>query len=117
MKNLEHVLQTFCVSWFRNKYPELRMLIWSTPNGGKRSKGEAKRLKKEGVLSGVADLTLSIPNDQYHGFFIEMKIEPNKQSENQEHFQKAVEKQKYKYSVIFTFEDFKKEVTEYINNR
>lgn len=116
-KRDEHVLQTFCVSWYRNKYPDTRMLMWSTPNGGKRSKSEAKRLKKEGVLSGVADLSLMIPNKEFHGFFIEMKVGKNTQGENQEHFQTAVEKQGYKYSVIYTYKDFKKEVIEYLNNR
>jgi hypothetical protein len=51
---LEHHHQAIFVSWFRKTFPDVR--IFATPNGGKRSKREAERLKLEGVSSGVPDL-------------------------------------------------------------
>jgi hypothetical protein len=42
------------VSWFRKTFPDVR--IFAIPNGGKRSKREAERLKLEGVSPGVPDL-------------------------------------------------------------
>lgn len=50
----EHVEQRNFVSWFRKTYPEVR--IFAIPNGEKRSKSVACRLKVEGVSPGVPDL-------------------------------------------------------------
>ena len=50
----EHEEQREFVMWFRQTYPEVR--IYAIPNGEKRSKAAAGRLKAEGVSSGVPDL-------------------------------------------------------------
>jgi hypothetical protein len=50
----EHLEQVRFVSWLRKNYPEHK--VFAIPNGGKRGKMEAGRLKAEGVLAGVHDL-------------------------------------------------------------
>ncbi len=42
------------VNWFRAKFPGA--LIFAIPNGGHRAISTAKRLKAEGVVSGIPDL-------------------------------------------------------------
>lgn len=42
------------VIWFRAKFPAV--LIYAIPNGGHRAISTAKRLKAEGVVSGIPDL-------------------------------------------------------------
>ena len=69
MKHQESTIQTSCVKWFRLQYPNL--IIYATPNGGSRNSIEAKRLKAEGVLAGVADLTVLLPHGKI--LYIEMK--------------------------------------------
>jgi len=59
MKHQESTLQTTCVRWFRFQYPNL--VIYAVPNGGSRNVREAQRLKAEGVLAGVADLVVLLP--------------------------------------------------------
>jgi hypothetical protein len=54
------------------KYPELR-LLFAVPNGGKRGKAEAARLKAQGVRAGIPDLMLPVSRRNYHGLFIELK--------------------------------------------
>ena len=54
IKRSEHVEQRELISWFRKRYPGV--LIYAIPNGGKRGKAEAMRLKCEGVTSGIPDL-------------------------------------------------------------
>lgn len=54
MNRSEHVEQREFVSWFRKTYRPVR--IFAIPNGGKRGKVEAMRLKVEGVSAGVPDL-------------------------------------------------------------
>ena len=91
MKSKEAQLQQLCVTWFRLNYRNYAGLLYANANGGSRNIVEAANLKKQGVLAGVADLHLAIPNDNYHGLFIEMKIKPNNQQPSQIEFQKAVE--------------------------
>lgn len=53
-------------------------LIFAIPNGGKRSKATAGRLKAEGVKAGVPDLFLPVASGRHHGLFIELKVGSNK---------------------------------------
>lgn len=50
----EHWEQVQFVSKFRKRYKGV--LIFAIPNGGKRGKGEAARLKAEGVEAGIPDM-------------------------------------------------------------
>lgn len=91
MNQEEHKLQVSCVKWFRLQYPKYSSLLFSIPNGGARNIIVAKKLKSEGVVSGVSDLILLIPNNNYYGLCIEMKTLKGTQSDNQIIWQKEVE--------------------------
>ena len=104
MKHQESTLQTACVRWFRYQYPNL--IIYAVPNGGNRNVREAKRLKAEGVLAGVADLVVMLP--QGKSIYIEMKVKGNRQTENQKEFQKKAIELGHTYAVCYSFEDFQK---------
>ena len=99
----ESQLQQMCVRYFRYVYPQY--VIYATPNGGTRNPAEAKRLKEEGVLAGVADLVVMLP--QGKSLYIEMKIKGNKQTEHQKVFQQKAEMLGYKYYVCYSFDQFK----------
>ena len=74
-RELEHIEQVALIKWKtanRTKYPELEMLF-AIPNGGKRSKVVAGKLKAEGVVPGVPDLCLPVPRGGFHALFIELK--------------------------------------------
>jgi hypothetical protein len=64
------------------KYPELK-LLYHIPNGGKRYKTTAIRLKAEGVKAGVPDICLPVPRGKYHGLYIELKAGKNTATDNQ----------------------------------
>lgn len=106
MKHQESSLQTQCVKWFRYQYPHF--VIYAVPNGGSRNVREAQRLKSEGVLAGVADLTILLP--QGKSLYIEMKVKGNRQTPNQKEFQQKAEALGHKYYVCYSFEDFEKVV-------
>lgn len=106
MKHQESTLQTSCVKWFRYQYPHL--VIYAVPNGGSRNVREAQRLKSEGVLAGVADLTILLPEGK--SLYIEMKVKGNRQTPNQKEFQQKAEALGHKYYVCYSFEDFEKVV-------
>ena len=70
---LEHRDQCQFVARFRLQFPGLERLLFAVPNGGKRSKAEAARLKAEGVQPGIPDMMLAVPMRGVPGLFIEMK--------------------------------------------
>lgn len=113
----EHKLQVSCVKWFRLQYPKHARLIFSVPNGGKRNIREAVTLKQEGVLKGVSDIIVAIPNKQNHGLYIEFKTKTGRQSKEQKQFQKAVQSQGYRYVIIRGFETFVNIIREQFNNK
>ena len=65
----EHQEQKKLVSEIRKRYKDF--LIFAIPNGGKRNRLEAVMLKNEGVLAGIPDLCILMPNNKV--IFIEMK--------------------------------------------
>lgn len=111
----EHRIQVSCVRWFRLKYPHLSPRLFAVPNGGRRDGVTGARLKEEGVLAGVADLILLVPNSDYHALLIEMKTPKGRQSESQKAWQLAVAGNgDYLYVVCRSLEEFMKIIEEYI---
>ncbi len=114
----EHRVQVACVRWFRLKYPHLSPRLFAVPNGGRRDGVTGARLKEEGVLAGVADLILLVPNAGYHALLIEMKTPKGRQSESQKAWQQEVcAEGEYKYVVCRSLEEFVREVEEYLQNK
>ncbi len=66
------------------------VLFWHTPNGGKRSKTSAARLKAMGALAGVHDLIFLSPGPKV--FTLECKFGRNKMTDEQEAFAMNIER-------------------------
>lgn len=112
----EHSLQVHCVNWFRCTYPEYGELLIAIPNGGKRNVIVASKLKAEGVVAGVPDLFLAIPNGTYHGLFIEMKNgKSNNVTDNQRRVMFKLSCNMYKTIVVRTSDEFEKIIQEYLH--
>ena len=112
MKQEEHKIQVAIVNYCKyNRIP-----IFAIPNGGHRYYSVAIKLKKEGVVSGVADLFIYQPNNQYSGLFIEVKYGYNKQSENQKIFEKNVKELGYQYKLVYSLDEFIEVYGEYRTN-
>lgn len=112
----EHRLQCACVRWFRCAYPRLRDILFAVPNGGRRDAVTGAKLKEEGATAGVSDLILLRSNSSYGALCVEMKTPKGSQSPAQKNWQNEIENMGNKYVVCRSFEDFKREVTEYIKN-
>lgn len=113
----EHRLQAACVRWFRLTHPRLAPRLFAVPNGGRRDGVTGARLKEEGVLAGVSDLVLLVPNGRYHAILIEMKTPEGRQSESQREWQQAVtENGEYRYVVCRSLDDFMREVKFYLKD-
>ena len=113
----EHNLQVACVNWFRYQYRTLEKRLVAVGNGGKRDAITGAMLKTEGVLAGVADLILFVPNIHYHGLMIEMKTKTGRQSEAQKEWQQEIEKYDlYKYVVVRSLEEFMNIINDYLDD-
>lgn len=112
----EHRIQCSCIQWFRYQYPHMRHNLFAIPNGGRRDKTTAAKLKAEGVLAGVADLILLKSNAHYGALLIEMKTRVGRQADTQREWQKLIENDGYHYVVCRSLDDFMREVNAYLSN-
>jgi hypothetical protein len=115
MKQLEHNLQVACVRWFDAQYSDISRLLFAIPNGGKRNKITAVKLKAEGVRAGVADLFLAVTNEQYAGLFIEMKVGKNKRTPAQAEFKEMVRMRGYACVVCYSLDEFINAINHYLS--
>lgn len=101
------------IDWMSGTHPELEMLF-HIPNGGKRGKLEAIRLKREGVKAGVPDLFLPVARGDYHGLFIELKAGKGVASLMQREWIVRLEKQGYRAQIAVGWEAAAKAIMEYL---
>jgi hypothetical protein len=111
----EHRIQCACVEWFRLQYPQYAHNLFSIPNGGKRDKATAGKLKAEGALAGVADLQLARHSGQYGALFIEMKTRTGRQADTQRNWQQLIEKDGYKYVICRSLSEFMEAINDYLH--
>jgi hypothetical protein len=74
-------------------------LLHAIPNGGKRGKVTAAKMKAEGQLAGVPDLFLPAARRGYHGMYIEMKAGYNRPTPSQKEMMDALAESGY-YCVV-----------------
>lgn len=118
----EAKIQSECVAWLWNNYPETRGLYFCVNNENSRSKYENRmqqlrsgaQRKAMGIIAGVSDTILLMSKRGYHGLCIEFKTETGRQSETQKSWCQTVEKSGYKYVVIRSLDSFKDIIKWYI---
>ena len=113
MENLsEGKIQQQCYLWFNNtyclKHHEPRLLMFSVPNEGKNAI-EQSRKKATGMLAGVSDTIVVLPNKV---LFIEFKDDKGRRSDKQNEFEERVNKLGFEYFVIRSLEEFKQLIRE-----
>lgn len=116
MKSIEHDHQVALFNWAKlaeGRYPDLA-LLFAIPNGGKRDVRVAMRMKAEGVRAGVPDLMLSVARNGYHGLFVEMKIKPNRISQEQNAWLAALSEQGYATSVCWSWDEAREVIEAYL---
>jgi cobalamin biosynthesis Co2+ chelatase CbiK len=97
--------------WVKKTYPDL--LIFHVPSGEPRDVVVAMKLKRMGVVPGVADFLMFLPG---HGIAIEMKDDGGRQSDPQKRFQKQWELCGNKYHIVQSLGEFKAIVLVYMDH-
>ena len=116
LRSNEETEQEAVMQWARmseGRWPELH-LLHHIPNGGSRNKREAARLKRMGVLAGVADLHLPVARGGYHGLYIELKYGDGKLRQTQKDFLKLAAAEGVYCCVCYTADDAIEIITEYM---
>lgn len=105
----EQQLQKQIFQYFHNKYclknQNPRCSIFAVPNGGTRNMLEAINLKATGLVAGVSDLIILMPNAKT--IFVEVKVEKGVQSDKQKDFENVVIALGFEYYLIRSLEQFK----------
>jgi len=112
----EHDEQVAVINWTKyhlGQWPELEYL-YAIPNGGKRHKRTAARLKAEGAKAGVSDLHLPIARGSDIGLWIEMKFGKNKPTKSQIEWIEAMRTQGHRAEVCNGWEEAVKVLEEYM---
>ena len=114
----EHDIQVDLIRWAdanTPRYPELAML-YAIPNGGRRSIGQAVKLKAEGVKPGVLDLHLPVARGGYHGCWIEMKKPGGTTSPAQAHWMHALALHGHKVALCTSSEAAQQVLLDYLTS-
>ena len=100
-------------SYAQTQYEELK-LMYHVPNEGKRSSVTGARMKQAGLKPGVPDVCLPTAHGGYVGLYIEMKVKPNKPTENQKQWLRALREAGHFTAVCYTWEEAKNLIEEYL---
>ena len=95
-------------------HPDL--VFFAVPNGGKRNKGEARKMVLEGVEKGIPDIFIAEPVGEFRGLFLELKrAEKGVVSEEQNAKIKCLLDKGYQVKVCYGAEHAYKEILLYLN--
>ena len=101
--NCEHDVQCAICNYLDIR----RVCYWAVPNGGKRSKTESARFKKEGVKSGIPDLTI-VHDGMYYGLEVKKPktLTPKgRLSKNQKNMIERIETAGGDVKVVYSVQD------------
>mgnify|MGYP006976665890 CR=1 FL=1 len=94
----------------------MRHNLFAVPNGGKRDKMTAARLKEEGQLAGFADLILLKRKGECGALLLEAKVKGNYQQGVQREWQRLIEADGYIYRVFHSLEEFIDIINNYLKD-
>ena len=100
----EDKLQAECFQWFHNTYPQFRGLLYAVPNGGKRDKITANKMRATGLVPGIPDLQA-----HYKGktIFFELKTDKGRVSVEQFKIHNKLVDQDFSVFIIRRLGEFK----------
>jgi hypothetical protein len=86
-----------------------------TPNEGKRSFAEGRKLKQMGLSKGFPDISILEPRGGFHGLYIEMKRKGNKASEEQIKWLMELKSRGYATTLCYSADDAIEKIKRYMN--
>jgi len=101
----EHQIQVSVIDWW-NLWAAMRgidpRLLFAVPNAGAGAqRGQAGKMKAEGVRAGVPDLCLALPSPVFHGAFFELKSKTGKVRPEQRGYHNLLRRMDYNVVTCF----------------
>jgi len=88
------------------RYLDLNKVLWChVANERKTSIQAGRRLKAKGVKSGVPDCLIFKANKNFTGLALELKVKPNKPTENQKKWLLELSLQGWECKVAYDFDE------------
>lgn len=115
-KSDEHDSQKLVVEWFKIQYPQHNNLLIHIPNGQNIGPIRGAELTRLGLVKGMPDLALFVPNRLYHALFIEMKSSIGTLSSAQKLVISKLKSYEYDVHVCRSFEDAQTVINAHLNN-
>ena len=102
-----------------HKYLELLDIPHThTPNEAKRDPKTGYFLKQMGMSAGFPDLTIPVPNSQYHGLFIELKKDrTSKPSKEQKRWINLLNENGYRAVITYGLDETIEEINQYFKGK
>lgn len=97
-------------------HPELKW-AHSVPNGFYSTPAQKRKMKEEGLKSGVWDIFVPVPRGEYHGMYLEMKFAKNKLTKEQKDFGQAMQDQGFHCRVAYGWEQAYDFICQYMGLR
>lgn len=115
----EEDLHRAAFTWIGLMTPRHRILrfFFHTPNGGKRPKGEAGKLRAMGQKPGVPDLLLPRRRGIYTGLAVELKSATGRLSDDQREWLSALEEEGYLTAVCRDLDAVQAVVSKYLGGK
>ena len=98
----EHRLQTMVIDLL-SKAARKDVFAFAIPNAARRSFSLGRRMKAEGLVSGVADLCVMLPSGRVG--WLEMKAAKGRQSIEQKGFEARCQRLGHHYAIAKSFEE------------
>lgn len=112
----EHAQQSLLFQWATlatGRYPELG-LLFAVPNFARVNVRYGARMKREGKKAGVPDVWLPVPRGRYVGCVGEMKVKPNRVTDEQEKWLEALAGCGWSTHVWWSWEEAKDALETYL---
>jgi len=109
----EENLQAASIRYIRMQYPSA--LSFHVANERVTTPARGAKLKRLGVLAGVADIIVLHPNCEFHGLLIELKSKKGVLSESQKTFLSKAHHRMYRTAVCRTIDEVISVVDEYMS--
>lgn len=115
MARVEDTHQKAYMTWFKTQFPALKEDIHHFANERECSGRFGKHLQDMGVLSGVSDIFLGIPNNGYAGLWIELKVLNGRLMPNQHNFLRRKSARGYYAIAAWGWENAKEVTLKYLD--
>ncbi len=116
LKRSEFQEQVIVFKWAKlceNTYPQLKLLHASL-NGVRLTIGQAVKAKDSGMKRGIPDINLPFACKEYSQLYIEMKVDKNKLTKDQEELKELLIAGGSHYVVAYSADEAIKAITEYL---